>query len=57
MWAPRIICMLPGIGNYEVIRTSIRGAFERLNTKAGLFLGIITILNITPHLLAYSYSR
>ena len=57
MWTPRIICMLPGIGNYEVMRTSARGAFKRLNTKAGLFLGIITILNITPHLLAYSYLR
>lgn len=49
--------MLPGIGNYEVMRTSTRGAFKKLNTKAGLFLGIITILNITPHLLAYSYLR
>ena len=57
MWAPRIICVLDGIGNHEVMRTSPGGAFERLNTEAGLFLGIITILNITPHLLAYSYSR
>ena len=57
MWAPRIIYILPGVGNCEVIRTSTKGAFERLNTEAGLFLGIITILNITPHLLTYSYSR
>ena len=57
MWAPRIICILHGIGNYEVMRTGPRGAFERLNTEAGLFLGTITILNITSHLLAYSYSR
>ena len=57
MWVPRIIYILPGVGNCEVIRTSAKGAFERLNTEAGLFLGIITILNITPHLLTYSYSR
>ena len=57
MWAPRIICILPGVGNCEVIRTSTRGGFEKLNTEAGLFLGIITILNITSHLLTYSYSR
>ena len=57
MWAPRIICVLDGIGNHEVMRTSPGGAFERLNTEAGLFLGTITILNITSHLLTYSYSR